>query len=287
MVKLYLLGKKGIESIKALNNKQISLVDFVVIGTDKNVIEDYSNEIKDFCTGNRIKYSFRNSDSSIESEYNIAIGWRWLIKSNKKTIVFHDSLLPKYRGFAPLVSALINNDNEIGATALLASDEFDKGDIIDQKVINIKYPIKINDAIELISALYSELLVSVINKIESNSITLLPQDNSSATYSLWRNDEDYFINWNWDASKIKRFIDSVGFPYLGAKTIIENEIITIYDSEEIEDVFIVNRDVGKVLFKQNNGIIVVCGIGLLKIQTLFKQDGTELDISKKFRLKLK
>jgi methionyl-tRNA formyltransferase len=287
MVKLYLLGKKGIESIKALNNRQISLVDFVVIGTDKNVIEDYSNEIKDFCTGNRINYSFRNSDSSIESEYNIAIGWRWLIKSNKKTIVFHDSLLPKYRGFAPLVSSLINNDNEIGATALLASDEFDKGDIIDQKVINIKYPIKINDAIELISALYSELLVSVINKIESNSITLLPQDNSSATYSLWRNDEDYFINWNWDASKIKRFIDSVGFPYLGAKTIIENEIITIYDSEEIEDVFIVNRDVGKVLFKQNNGIIVVCGIGLLKIQTLFKQDGTELDISKKFRLKLK
>jgi methionyl-tRNA formyltransferase len=287
MVKLYLLGKKGIESIKALNNKQISLVDFVVIGTDKNVIEDYSNEIEEFCISNKINYSHRNSDTSIESEFNIAIGWRWLIKSNKKTIVFHDSLLPKYRGFAPLVSALINNDNEIGATALLASDEFDKGDIIDQKVINIKYPIKINDAIELISAIYSELLVSVINKIESDSITLLPQDNSSATYSLWRNDDDYFINWNWDASKIKRFIDSVGFPYLGAKTIIENEIITIYDSEEIEDVFIVNRDVGKVLFKQNNGIIVVCGIGLLKIETLFKQDGTELDISKKFRLKLK
>jgi methionyl-tRNA formyltransferase len=52
----------------------------------------------------------------------------------------HDSLLPKYRGFAPLPNALINGEREVGVTALFASEEYDMGDIVCQRRLAVEYP---------------------------------------------------------------------------------------------------------------------------------------------------
>ena len=87
-------------------------------------------------------------------DYQLAIGWRWLISGTENLIVLHDSLLPKYRGFAPLVNSLINGEQEIGVTAIWAGPEFDAGEIIFQEKAGICYPIKIQEAIEIVSGLY-------------------------------------------------------------------------------------------------------------------------------------
>jgi methionyl-tRNA formyltransferase len=64
-----------------------------------------------------------------------------LIALDVPLVVFHDSILPQYRGFNPLVSALINGDSRVGVTAM-GTDEFDKGDIIGQRTIAINIPSK-------------------------------------------------------------------------------------------------------------------------------------------------
>ncbi len=114
------------------------------------------------------------------------------------------------------------------------------------------------------------------------------QNENEATYSLWLDQDDYFIDWNWTAEKIKRKIDACGFPYDGAKTILENDIIVVEKAEVEQDVQIENRTVGKVIFVKENCPIIVCGKGLLRL-TAAKNVNTKENILplSKFRLKFK
>lgn len=290
MIRLFLLGFKGYYLIRNLPNEYLKNIDCVIIAKDPNITNDYFNETKNECIKRNVSFFERKFEPQKLVDYFVMVGWRWIVplKKGTKLIVFHDSLLPKYRGFNPLVTALINGDTKIGATCLFASREYDDGDIIDQKSIDILYPVKIRDAIELMSKIYLELFIKVADSINLNTLKSYPQDNLKATYSLWRNEDDYFINWNWDANKIERFVNAVGFPYLGAKSFINEKVVLIKELKAVsEDVIIENRDSGKVLFKNNGILTVVCGKGLVSIQELYNEDGSIYNLEGKFRIKFK
>ena len=124
------MNQKGYFVLKSLIDKQlVNKIGFVVSSSDKGVAEDFYFPIKKLCIDNLIPFAERKHDAPF-TDFKIAIGWRWLIDHNENLIVLHDSLLPKYRGFAPLVIALINGEKEIGATELWAENDFDQGDII-------------------------------------------------------------------------------------------------------------------------------------------------------------
>ena len=224
MINLYLLGEKGLIALNKLKRHQLDSISNIIVGIDKNVINDFSKEIIEFCKSHGINYHVNNKTfTSNHIKYSIAIGWRWLIKDDSKLIVFHDSLLPRLRGFNPLVTSLINGDPEIGVTVLEGVSEFDRGPIIFQKKVSVTYPKKIKSAIEDISLLCAEALSELITLLMKDHITSISQDESKATYSLWRDEIDYKINWNLTAGKITRFIDAVGFPYKGAFTNYPNQ----------------------------------------------------------------
>lgn len=293
-IRLYLLGKKAFLALNDLSNFQYRISE-VIIGRDKNIFDDYSIEIKNFCKKNKIFYSYyKISDGGLKTnhvpDYGVAVGWRWLIRPglHKKLFIFHDSLLPKYRGFSPLVTALINGDEMIGATCLLASEKFDQGSIIDQTMLKIAYPIKIEEAIIKIGMLYSKLLPKLIKKLElGEELEGDKQNEKLASYSVWRDEDDYKINWNDEASVISRFIDAVGYPYQGARSSIGEQEIIINECEVVEDVFVENRDVGKVLFRDSYFPIVICGKGLLKLTSISDINGNPIKFPDKFRYRLK
>ena len=278
-ITLFLMTYKGLSVLKSIISMNLfDLINIVVIGTDKNVENDYSNDIEKLCTEYKINKVYReNFNPNKMSNISIAISWNRLISTEKtKLIVLHESLLPKYRGFSPLVNQLINKEKTIGVTAIFADKKYDTGNIIIQKKINIKYPIKIQNAIEIVSKTYSEIIIELFNKIKSN-ITLesYKQNENNASYSLWRNYDDYFIDWSRSSSYILRFINSVSFPYDGAKTNLNDKIITIKNALLINDVKIENRQSGKVIFFDNNFPIVVCGKGLLKITEAYYQENNK------------
>jgi methionyl-tRNA formyltransferase len=290
-IRLYLLGFKGYATlVEIIKNHGSKIIDSVIIGSDNNIRNDYSDEINKTCNSNSINVILRKDDISQSDIYSLAIGWRWIIDINrvKNLIILHDSILPKYRGFNPLVSAVINGETQIGVTALFAGTSYDKGDIIYQSIRNIQYPIKINKAIECITNNYSELVLKILETLKSGrELPRIKQDTLKVTYSLWRDEEDYQINWNWDNSKIKRFIDAVGFPYLGAYSIINGVKIRILEAEEYGEVEIVNRTSGKVIYFENKCPIVVCGTGLLKIIKMINDtDGSEY-VLKNIRVRFK
>jgi methionyl-tRNA formyltransferase len=290
-ITLYLMTQKGFEVLNALIDRKLtSGISEIVVGRDKNIDNDFANEIISVCKKNNINHIERNDAFQVTSDYSIAISWRWLIPNNKsKLIVLHDSLLPKYRGFAPLVNMLINKEKEIGVTAIFASEEYDKGDIIAQSATKMNYPIKISDAINLISKNYVDLVTKILTSLEKGEdIGAVPQDENLASYSLWRDEEDYTIDWSNDSDDILNFINAVSSPYKGASTYINGlQKIIILEAELESDVQIENRDVGKVIFIKNKFPVIVCGIGLLKLLKVI-DDKTQEDLLpfKNFRVRL-
>ncbi|ENM5933266.1 methionyl-tRNA formyltransferase [Vibrio mimicus] len=265
---LNLMTEKGFEVLKTISHFK-NLIAFVIIGKDASVNDDYSEKIRTLCIDNNIDFYYRENQPKIDKNiYVIAVSWRWMIKHPKnKLIVFHDSILPKYRGFAPLVNMLINGEKEIGVSAIFGADEYDRGEIIAQKRTAIVYPIKIQEAIQINNENFKSLILEVVAKISTdNDIPSIPQKESDSSYSIWRDYDDYFVDWSKSSNEIKRLIDAVGFPYLGARSkLSDGSEILIKDAEIISDVDCELRHIGKVIFVEQGCPIVICGSGLLKI----------------------
>lgn len=275
---LLLSGLKGLSVLRTAIEEKIH-PKLVVIGTDEHVKCDYSEDITKLCLINNISYS--NSfkvENVLDEDIVLAIAWRKMIYGlNKNLIIFHDSILPKYRGFSPLVNMLINGENVLGVTALYGDDNYDSGPIIFQQEINIEYPITINTAIQKVSQIYKNLA----RKIFRSAIhpLLLPsreQNRLDISYSVWRDNTDYKINWEWTSNKVLRHINAVSFPYRGATTMMNGVTLRITQAELVADEKIENRCPGKVLFNFDGYPIVMCGEGLIKLlEVHIEQQHTE------------
>ena len=283
------MSEKGYNALKSIIAEFGSnVLDLIVVGRDKQVSNDYSKEILKISNEYGIKTVDRSETYTVNTPYAIAISWRWMIATSDtfQLITLHDSLLPKYRGFSPLVNQLINQEKYIGVSAILSTEEYDKGDIIFQTKTAIEYPIKIKDAIAKVSKLYAEVILRVVTLLgKKESLVLVSQNEAEASYSLWRNENDYSIDWNQKSSTIRRFIDAVGEPYKGASTKMLGKKIRIYEVNEEQDVQIINRDCGKVIFMRDGYPVIVCGEGLLKItNAIYEDSGASIFPFKKFRI---
>lgn len=290
-VTLYLMNSKGLCVLNNLvENSYSDMIDKVVIAHDKNMLNDYYNDMYQAAKKASIPVFDKKDNEPIESEYCLTIAWRWMLNvpDGCQLLVTHDSLLPKYRGFAPLVNMLINHEREIGVSAIFASDECDQGPIIAQRRCPVTYPIKIQDAIELVQPLYGDIVCDIFKNIrENDSIKSTVQDESQATYSMWRDEDDYHIDWNQSAEYIQQFIYSVGYPYKGAYSMMDGTIIRILDCEIYKDVVIENRTPGKLLFMVDGKPVIACSTGMLKLTEIVNEDGENLLPLKKFRIRLK
>ncbi len=269
-ITLFCMTEKGYRVLETIISYSPEIIECVVSSRDPNIGQDYYDQISTLCKANDILFYSRSVIKEIHSPIAIAVSWRWLIQPASSTLlVFHDSILPKYRGFAPLVSALINGEKRIGVTALIASDKYDCGDIIAQSTRSIEHPIKIAEAIKIIHENYKEITIEVLDAI-TNGIPLngVRQNESKASYSLWLDESDYHIDWSKNAEYILRFIYAVGAPYKGAFTLLDGKKARVLDAKIIDEVCIENRTPGKVIYIEESKPVVVCGKGLLMLLNL-------------------
>jgi methionyl-tRNA formyltransferase len=267
-----------------IENLDKTLIDKVIGARDPHMVHDYYEDMAALCQSAGVPFYGRTESYALTSTYLLAVSWRWLIHSPARLIVLHDSLLPRYRGFAPLVSALINEEPEIGVTAVWASAEYDRGPIIRAAARPVVYPIKVAQAIALALECYKELVTSIMAGLSTGAVPAgQPQQEHLATYSLWRDEQDYRIDWQADSATLKRFIDAVGWPYQGASTLVNGILARVQDAEIEHDVHIENRAAGKVLFVVGQQPVVVCGRGLLRLTKLSYETGEDALPLKQFR----
>ena len=214
------------------------------------------------------------------------VGWQYLAKEADKLIVFHDSLLPKYRGFAPTVTALINGDTEIGVTALLPDKGIDTGPIIGQKSVQIKPPMFIKEALAIQSKMMGHIAIDVLRKIENNNLVGVEQKEQLASYSPWRDEEDYRLDFSLPASTLVRTVLALSSPYEGACFIAENKIVRCFDAQELPEIEFTPRHPGKCWSFLSDSIDVICGSGMIRLANLFDNNGAPWT-PKKLRQRLK
>lgn len=212
----------------------------------------------------------------------VTIGWRYLLPKHlygdleNGLIVFHDSLLPKYRGFAPTVTAMLCGEKKVGVSVLHGEKEMDKGDLIFQEAVEIAERDKIADVIEKEKVIYGELLLKVLDGVQSGYLPAKAQDESMATYSVWRDTEDCRIDWNLDAEEIDLLIRAVGSPYPGAYYFFDGEKVIVDEAEIVPDASFAIRTPGKVWKLEDGCPTVICGRNMLKIVKAHDESGKKV-----------
>lgn len=290
-ISLLINTQKGYDVLTSLYNSYEKYISLVISYDDPQTKDDSFSKIKEFCSKNNITFFNEKKPQMIESilkdhnsDFSLVIGWQYLLPNDLiekiTTIIFHDSLLPKYRGFAPLVTTLINGETEIGVTALKASQDVDSGPVFKQAKKTINYPQKIENALELMSSLYQNLSLELLEAYLSEKLEFKEQDHSKATYSIWRDEQDYHLNFNQDSQRVLRTIHALRPPYKGAYTFIDGEKITILDAQAVSDLIYEIRDVGKVCSLENGDPIVICKEGLIKLTDLRRENGEKYTLKK-------
>lgn len=165
------------------------------------------------------------------------IGWPRIIKSeilnlqNVMKIGFHSSLLPKYRGGAPVNWGLINNEKKWGGTLMSLGEGLDEGDIILQE----KFAIGLNDNCRTVYLKLAASLVVLLEKFNKlynkNKIIFFKQNNNKKTLYPKRRPSDGLIDWNLSSMKIYNFIRAQTLPYPCAFFYYENSKIKVISSD--------------------------------------------------------
>lgn len=271
-----LAGLKGWNFLSLAHNEfDIAFVSsYPVKGTMDNSFED----MKRLCKTMDITFidsDKLDKDALEKAELVFAIGWQYLIRGlDERLIVLHDSLLPKFRGFSPTVAALLLGERRLGVTAFKPVDEMDAGPVYAQTGVDIEYPIKIKEAFSILAGCYASTIKEVLEMSAKGALKSEPQVNENATYSIWLDESDYFIDWSWSNTKIKRFVDAVGWPYTGAKTFYDGKEIIIDEVEMLDGVCFVNRHYGKTFSLKDSKPTLICGDGMIRIISARNSDGT-------------
>lgn len=275
-VTLFLMTEKGYRVLQHIvDHLDKTAVALVVGAPDGHLVNDYFAEIQALCAQENIPFQLRTAPR-LAAGHALAVAWRWLITDADRLIILHDSLLPRYRGFAPLVSCLLNGEPQIGVTALYATAAFDQGPVLAQAARSVQYPITIAAAIDLAVACYLELVTQLWPVLCAGTLPPgTPQVEAAATYSLWRDEEDYRIDWHRDSAYLRRFVDALGAPYRGDSTLLGGQRHRVLAAEAEPDVAIENRAPGKALFVRAGQPVVVCGTGLLRLTALRTDAGAD------------
>ena len=141
-------------------------------------------------------------------------------------INIHASLLPRYRGAAPMQAAILNNDNKTGVTAIKITAKLDAGPIITQKEIKLEEnetTAALNRKLSLLSA---RILPAILKQYISGDIVPQVQDNNKATYANKITKVDGLIDFKEPALAVERFIRAMN-PWPGAYTYTENKKTSI------------------------------------------------------------
>lgn len=185
----------------------------------------------------------------------------------------HASLLPKYRGPAPIQWAIINNESETGVTAIQMDEKMDTGDILLSDRIDIGPDDTAATLHDRLSELGGDLLIRVVDQIANRTVVSIPQDHSKATYCRLLKKPDGRIDWNLPAEQIEAFIRGMN-PWPGAYTFFEDRRLKVFKAE----VTSLRTEVapGSVIRSFSGEVRVATGDGVLSILEIQAGSGKRL-----------
>jgi methionyl-tRNA formyltransferase len=185
----------------------------------------------------------------------------------KGTINLHASLLPKYRGAAPINWAIIKGEKKTGVTTFFIQKKVDTGSIILQREVEISPEESSGELSAKLSQIGAEVLLKTIDLIEKGEVKSCPQDNSVASLAPKITDELCKIDWSKSAEEINNLIRGLS-PKPGAFTFFRGKVLKIYKAEIVSEQD-VSTESGRIIKSdKSTGIQIQTGKGVLKLKEL-------------------
>ncbi|AGK81645.1 methionyl-tRNA formyltransferase [Streptomyces microflavus] len=203
------------------------------------------------------------------------------------TLNIHDSLLPAYAGFSPLIWALINGEPEVGVTAHLMDEELDAGDIVIQRSVAVGPTDTTTDLFHRTVDLIAPVTTEALGLIASGQTEFTRQDRSKASFFHKRAEEDIRIDWTWPAQDLERLIRAQSAPYPSAFTFHKGQRLEVVSAVVSEGRY--GGTPGRIFYREGDGVVIVAGADArtgrnhgLAITRVRTGDGRELPATEYF-----
>lgn len=189
-------------------------------------------------------------------------------------INIHASLLPRYRGAAPIQWAVINGEKETGITTMMMAEAMDTGDILEKAAIKLDDKETGGSLFDRLSQLGGTLLLSTLDQLEAGTLVPTVQDHEQATYVKKISKEMGEINWLKPAAEIERLVRGLN-PWPSAYTHWNGKLLKIWEA----DVLPIEADgkCGQVAEAFDGHLQIVTGDGVLDIRSLQLEGKKRLD----------
>lgn len=182
----------------------------------------------------------------------------------------HGSILPKYRGAAPIQWSVINGEKYAGITTMYMGEGLDTGDILLTRKTEIGENETSGELFERLSHIGAELLVETIDKLQNNEVAPQKQDESQAVYAPMLSKELALIDWNRTAESIRNLIRGLN-PQPAAFTLLDGAKFKIFSADILEA-----SGTPGAIFTANKSICVYCADKALRLGEIQAENGKRM-----------
>ena len=282
--------KRGYLTLAALFEHGHDVVGVLSLRQDAHETEQWADEIRELTRHRQCPHfesrMLKDRDYSalitqeLRPDIGLVVGCRILLPRAifaappRGTLAAHDSLLPDYRGFAPLNWSIINGETETGVTLFYLSDGMDDGDIVGQRTVAIGVRDTAPEVHQRVCDATIGLVLEALPLIAEGRAPRLPQDERQATTTCSRTPADGLIDWRARTGDIHNLVRGLTAPYPGAFTFHAGRPLTIWRAEPLDEAQrFVGRIPGRVVSVcgPNGSIDVLTGDGVLRV---FEVQGT-------------
>ncbi len=180
-------------------------------------------------------------------------------------INLHGSLLPKYRGAAPIQWAICNGETKTGVTSILMDEGMDTGPILLKQSVNIHPREHANSLASRLATIGAEIILETIDRLESNTLVPQPQDSAHASFAPILKKTDGAIQWNASAYQIENLVRGMD-PWPGAYTYYGDQQWKLWEVKAFD--FPSDNNPGTILEATRDTINVATGNGTITIYEL-------------------
>jgi methionyl-tRNA formyltransferase len=217
----------------------------------------------------------RHYDALVVAAYGQILRPDTLYAATEGSWNVHASLLPKYRGAAPIERAIMNGETQTGVTIIRMDEGLDTGPIALEYPVAIPPEMNAGELTDLLAHTGAKAIVEGLDHLQTNTLTLVDQDSCHATYASKISEQDRTIEWGREVREVKDLIRALA-PHVGARTFhpdVDGPVkiwrSTILDREDTA------AEIGHVE-AENGRIAVNCGRGRLEVLELQVPGGRRL-----------
>jgi methionyl-tRNA formyltransferase len=276
--------KRGYQTLAALIEHRANIVGVISLRQDEHETERYEEPIRRLAERHDLPlYETRWMKDrpypeiiarDIRPDLSVVVGCRILLPRDvyeippRGTVAVHDSMLPEYRGFAPLNWQIINGEDHTGVTLFYLNDSMDCGDIIAQTRVPIGPIDTAPQVFERVCQATVDVVLTAYPLLSDGTAPRRQQFEHEGSITCRRTPDDGLIDWNRPTSDIANLIRGLTSPYPGAFTFYKGRRVTIWRAQAVEPA---PRYVGRIagaaigISKTEGYVDVLTGDGVLRL----------------------